>query len=57
MSYENQISELYFLLHKNNINDDFSDILNFRIKNTNRSIDIEYFNILLQKLYNIIIDK
>jgi len=40
-----------------NINDDFSDILNFRIKNTNRSIDIEYFNILLQKLYNIIIDK
>jgi hypothetical protein len=40
-----------------NINDDFSDILIFRIKNTNRSIDIEYFNILLQKLYNIIIDK
>jgi hypothetical protein len=40
-----------------NINDDFSDILFFRIKNTNRSIDNEYFHILLQKLYNIIIDK
>ena len=38
-----------------NINDsDFSDILNFRIKNiSDRSIDIYYFNILLQKLYKI----
>jgi hypothetical protein len=38
-----------------NINDnDFSDILNFRIKNGgDRSIDAYYFNVLLQKLYNI----
>ena len=37
-----------------NINDnDFSNILNFRIKNGDRSIDIQYFNILLKKLYNI----
>ena len=35
-----------------NINDDFSDILNFRIKNGgDRSTDIYYFNILLDKLY------
>jgi len=38
-----------------NITDnDFSDILNFRIKNGgDRSIDAYYFNVLLQKLYNI----
>ena len=38
-----------------NINDnDFSDILNFRIKNGgDRSIDAYYFNVLLQKIYNI----
>ena len=36
-----------------NIDDnDFSDILNFRIKNGgDRSIDIHYFNVLLDKLY------
>ena len=36
-----------------NINDtNFSDILNFRIKNGgDRSIDIHYFNVLLDKLY------
>ena len=33
---------------------DFSDILNFRIKNSqNRLIDIDYFKVLLNKLYNI----
>ena len=30
---------------------DFSDILNFRIKNGDRNIDVEYFKILLKKLY------
>jgi len=33
---------------------DFSDILNFRIKNSqNRLIDIDYFKVLLNKLHNI----
>jgi hypothetical protein len=38
-----------------NIDDnDFSDILNFRIKNGgDRSIDINYFNVLLEKLYKL----
>lgn len=33
---------------------DFSDILNFRIKNSDRlSIDVYYFKVLLKKIYNI----
>jgi hypothetical protein len=40
-----------------NITDnDFSDILNFRIKNADRTIDVTYFKVLLNKLYNINID-
>ena len=40
-----------------NINDnDFSDILNFRIKNADRSLDVNYFKVLLNKLYNINIE-
>jgi len=35
---------------------DFSDILNFRIKNGDRNIDVEYFKILLKKLYNVDIE-
>jgi hypothetical protein len=35
------------------INDNFSDILFFRIKNSDRNIDITYFEILLNKIYNI----
>ena len=36
-----------------NIDDDFSDILHFRIKNTDRNLDVEYFKKLLLTLYNI----
>jgi hypothetical protein len=36
-----------------NIDDDFSDILHFRIKNEDRNLDVEYFKKLLLKLYNI----
>ena len=42
----------YLDINENN----FSDILNFRIKNGDRNIDVNYFKILLKKIYNIIID-